>query len=153
MLRSAQLVHLSIILVPRRLLRRSTDDADDPSPSETVVDNLHPCLTFQLQSGKWSEGEVLSNKIEPFSGDEPDCITRFKNRLSQKRVVTEHDVGAPGFCFFRFSLLFCGGKCAMHRSALGRRVWDSGTPCHWAHLLVGQLCRPTYPLNLPPTPP
>jgi hypothetical protein len=140
MLRSAQLVRPSIILVPRRLLRRSTDGADDPSPSETVDDNLRLHVTFKLQaSGTWGADDLRENNISLLSGTGPvpAYITRLQERLSQKRLVTEGEaVSAPDFyfiLFFRFSFFFCGGrgeKCVMHRRALGRRVWDSGAACH-----------------------
>jgi hypothetical protein len=116
MLRSAQLVRPSIILVPRRLLRRSTDGADDPSPSETVDDNLRPHVTFKLQaSGTWGADDLRENNISLLSGTGPvpAYITRLQERLSQKRLVTESEaVSAPDFflffIFFVFLYFFVG---------------------------------------------
>ena len=91
-----------------RSLRRSTDKADDPSPSETVDDNLRPHITFKLgSSGNWSYWDLARNNIFPHSGPVPGYITRLRDKLSQKRLVTEaKEVGAPGF--FSFFLFLCG---------------------------------------------
>ena len=57
----------------------------------------------------------------------------------------------PYLFFFSFFFFFFGwgkgGKCVMHPSARGHRVWDSSTACRWAFSPVGQSCRLTYPLK------
>jgi hypothetical protein len=129
----------------------SAGEAGGPSPGKTVSENLRPHISFKLQSSKTTTNRDLAvNKISPLPEHElvPPYIAKLQGKLSQKRVVIEAEaVSALGF-FFPFSFLFLWGRgerCAMHRSALGPRLWDSGAACHWVYLLVGQLCRPTFP--------
>ena len=96
---------------PRRSLRRSTDKADDPSPSKTVANNLQQHVTIKLQSSKrWGDSDFVRNKIIPLSRDEPGprYITKLRDKLSQKRLVTGAEgVGTPPFFLFFLFSVFC----------------------------------------------
>ena len=74
-----------------------------PSPSPiTLPDILQPHVTFKVLSpGSWHDVDLENNEISRFPESEPDYITEFKEKLSQKRLVTKiqpEAVGAHGFC-------------------------------------------------------
>ena len=108
-------------------LRRSTDKA--------VVKRLRRHVTFKLESsGSWRDWDLASNKISlPWGGEPtPGYITRLRDKLSQKRLVTEADteaeeVGTSGF--FPFFLFLWGkeGNASCTVALLGA-VWA----CHWS---------------------
>ena len=99
-----------------------------------VDQHLRQHVTFKLESpGSWTVGDLASNKILLRSEAEPtpEYITRIRDKLSQRRLVTDieaEEVGTP--CLFPFFVFLVGkgrgnASCtiALLDAVCGTPVW------------------------------